>query len=299
MRLGIVIVTFECREFALACLQSITEHLPGVLGDTVVVDNASHDGTAAATRERFPKVSVIEKDRNAGFAAAANTGMRALGNCDILCLLNPDAELLDTGLLDAARYLDEHPSLAVGGCRVENADGSVQASCRAFPGHRTALFNRHSLATKFLPGNRWSQDYLMTSWPHDEIRDVDWVSGACMLIHGRAIERFGYLDPHYFFSIEDVDYCRRAHDAGFGVIYYPMARVRHLVGKSSKHNALTAMAAHHRGMWRYYRKHMRGNAAMDSLTAAGIGARLGLHAGSYALRLASRRLRNPKRLRDA
>lgn len=284
MRLGIVIVTFECRDFALACLQSISAQTPGVLADTVVVDNASHDGTAAAVREQFPAVRVIEKSRNAGFAAAANTGLRVLATCDVLCLLNPDAELLDGRMLEAARYLDAHGSLGIAGTRVENADGSVQASCRAFPGHRTALFNRHSLATKFLPENRWSQDYLMTNWPHDEIRSVDWVSGASMLIHRRAIERLGYLDPHFFFSIEDVDYCRRAHDAGLGVIYYPMARVRHLVGKSSKHNALTAMAAHHRGMWRYYAKHMRGNAAMDALTAAGIGARLLLHAGSYAVR---------------
>ncbi len=294
MKLGIVVVTFECREFALACLQSIGEQLPGALSDTIVVDNASQDGTAGAVRSAFPAVRVIEKGRNAGFAAAANTGMRALAGCDVLCLLNPDAELLDGGLLDAARYLDGHASIGVAGCRVENADGSVQASCRAFPGHRTALFNRHSLATKVLPGNRWSQDYLMTSWGHDEIRNVDWVSGACMLIHRRAIERLGYLDPHYFFSIEDVDYCRRARDAGFGVIYYPMARVRHLVGKSSKHNALTAMAAHHQGMWRYYRKHMRANPAMDVLTAAGIGARLGLQAGSYAIRSTFSKLRSAR-----
>lgn len=284
MRLGIVIVTFECRDFALACLRSIRLRAPGALANTVVVDNASHDGTVSAVREEFPAVHVIEKGRNAGFAAAANTGLRALPGCDVLCLLNPDAELLDSEMLEAARYLDEHESLGVAGTRVENADGSVQASCRAFPGHRTALFNRHSLATKFLPGNRWSQDYLMTNWPHDEIRDVDWVSGASMLIHRRAIEKLGYLDPHFFFSIEDVDYCRRAHDAGLGVIYYPMARVRHLVGKSSKHNALAAMAAHHRGMWRYYRKHMRGTGVMDVLTAAGIGARLSLHAASYAVR---------------
>jgi GT2 family glycosyltransferase len=281
-----VIVTFECREFALACLRSIEEQLPWVLATTVVVDNASRDGTAAAVAAAFTRVRVVEKRHNAGFAAAANTGMRALGDCDVLCLLNPDAELLDSGLMDAAMYLDGHPEIAVAGVRIENADGSLQTSCRAFPGHRTALFNRHSLTTRFAPNNRWSQEYLMTDWPHDQIREVDWVSGACMLIHRRALDQLGYLDPHYFFSIEDVDFCRRAHDAGMGVIYYPMARVRHLVGKSSRHNAYRAMAAHHAGMWRYYRKHMDGNVLLDAVTAAGIVARLGLHAGSYAMRSA-------------
>lgn len=291
MKLGIVIVTFECREFALACLASIAVHLPETMQSTVVVDNASHDGTADAVRSAYPSVEVIAKGWNAGFAAAANTGMRALEGCDVICLLNPDAEVLDGHLLDAALYLDEHRSLGIAGVRVENADGTIQASCREFPGHSTALFNRHSLATRFLPGNRWSRGYLMSDWPHDEISDVDWVSGACMLIHRRTIEQLGRLDPQFFFSIEDVDYCRRAHDAGIGVIYYPMARVRHLVGKSSKHNAYRAMAAHHAGMWRYYKKHMRGSIALDVVTAAGIAARLALHASSHAIRAGVRQIR--------
>src|SRR5690606_26796264 len=84
---GIVIVTYECREFALRCLDSIARELPGALSHVVVVDNASKDGTPAAVSESFPAVKVVVKHRNVGFAAGANTGMRALPDCDVIALL--------------------------------------------------------------------------------------------------------------------------------------------------------------------------------------------------------------------
>jgi GT2 family glycosyltransferase len=130
----------------------------------------------------------------------------------------------------------------------------------------------------------------MTNWAHDEVRPVDWVSGAFMFIHRRAIDAVGTLDPAYFFSIEDVDYCRRVRDAGLEVMYFPGASIQHRIGGSSRRAVYRAMAAHHRGMWRYYRKHLRGNVALDVVTFAGISARFALHAASYAVRTARNRI---------
>lgn len=293
MTLGVVLVTYRCRELALRCLASIRSELPEAIAHTVVVDNASGDGTIEAVQRQFPRVQRVEKRRNVGFAAGANAGIRALPECEVVVLLNPDTELLDGGLADAAAYLCEHEDVGVLGVQIENEDGTLQFSARRFPGHLTALFNRHSLATKWLPRNRWSERYLMTDWDHTTVRPVDWVSGACMVIHRRAMERVGLLDARYFFSIEDVDYCRRVRDAGLEVVYFPMARVRHRVGGSSRNNAYGAMTAHHRGMWHYYKTHMRGGPALDAITAAVIIGRLGLHATSLSVRRALGRERVP------
>lgn len=288
MSVAIVIVTYKCRELAMACLESIEAHLPGAA--LVVVDNASRDGTVESVEARWPGVRVLEQPRNLGFAAAANIGIEAARDADTVCLVNPDAVVGDAGILAAAHYLAANPDVGVLGGRILNHDGTVQASARAFPGHRTAFFNRHSLTTKFLPKNRLSREYLMTDWAHDEVRTVDWVSGAFMFIHKRAIDAVGLLDPKYFWSIEDVDYCRRVHDSGLEVRYFPAATITHRIGGSSRKAVYRAMAAHHRGMWRYYRKHLRGNRLLDAVTFTGICARFGLHAVSYALRAVRNRL---------
>jgi GT2 family glycosyltransferase len=285
VKLGIVLVTFECRDFVLGCLESIEAQLgPAALDGTVVVDNASTDDTVEVIRARYPAVHVVPNARNLGFARAVNIGLRELAGSDVICVLNPDSVLLDADLISAAGYLDSQPQLGAAGVRILNPNGSLQASCREFPGFHTAFFNRHSLTTRFLPGNRWSRRYLMADWAHDTVRDVDWVAFSCVLLHRRAIERVGLLDEGYFWSIEDVDYCRRLHDAGLGVVYYPMASVKHLIGGSSRKAVYAAMEAHHRGMWRYYRQHMRGGRLTDIATATGIAARFGLHAASYAVR---------------
>lgn len=291
MTIGIVIVSFKCRDLLLGCLESIQVHTPALLAATVVIDNASGDGTVAAVRSAFPSVRIEEKARNVGFAAAANAGIRILpAEIEVVCLLNPDATLEDDGILAATAFFEAHPAAGVAGGKILNADGSVQASARAFPGHRNAFFNRHSLTTRLLPKNRYSARYLMTDWNHEEVRAVDWVSGAFMFIHRRAFEAVGVLDPEYFFSIEDVDYCRRVRDAGLEVMYFPGAAIRHRIGGSSRRAVYRAMFAHHRGMWRYYRKHLRGNLALDAVTFAGICARFELHAVSYAVRTAKNRL---------
>ena len=287
---GIVIVTFRCRDLALGCLASVAREVPAAIEHTVVVDNDSRDGTVEAVRDAYPAVRVIANHANVGFATAVNQGLRSLEGRPVICLLNPDSLLLDGNLPEAADYMEANPGIGVMGGRIVNEDGSLQPSARAFPSHLNAFFNRHSLMTRFFPQNRWSSRYLMTDWPHDEVRQVDWVSGAFMFIHRRTMAAVGLLDEGYFFSIEDVDYCRRAHDAGLSVVYYPMAAVKHRVGGSSRHAVYRAMAAHHRGMWRYYRQHLRRNIAVDVLTAAGISARLGIHAISYALRTLKNRV---------
>lgn len=290
MTAAVVIVSYKCRDMLLACLASIEAKVPELLASTIVVDNASRDGTPAAVRERWPQVAVLEQPTNLGFAAAANIGIEAAREAESVCLLNPDATVRDSGIIAAAGYLRDHPEVGVLGGRILNADGSLQASARSFPGHRNAFFNRHSITTKLFPGNRYSRGYLMTDWAHDEVRPVDWVSGAFMFIHRRAIERAGVLDAGYFWSIEDVDYCRRVRDAGLEVVYFPGATIEHRIGGSSRKAVYRAMAAHHRGMWRYYRKHLRGNPLVDGVTAAGICGRFGLHAVSYATRSMRNRL---------
>jgi GT2 family glycosyltransferase len=231
----------------------------------------------------FPKVRLVVNPANAGFAVAANTGARqAMG--DVIAFLNPDSEIRDDAFSAPARYLREQADVGALGLKVLDPDGTLQLSVRRFPGLEASLFNRYSLLTRLFPNNRFSRRYLMTDWRHDQISDVDWVSGACLMTTRSTLDRIGYFDEGYFWGFEDVDFCQRVHRAGLRVVYYPDACVIHEIGVSARTVPAKALIARHKGMWRYYSHHLASNPVINALVYAGIWARCGLQLASSWLR---------------
>jgi len=288
VRASIVIVSYNGRDYLRRCLVSLQAHLRAVEHEVIVVDNASRDGTPQMVREAFPQVRLIARDTNAGFAGGANHGLRAARG-DAILLLNPDTTIDGDILSPMLSYLDAQPDTGILAPKLANEDGSLQLSCRAFPGFSTAIFNRYSLLTRLLPKNRFSQRYLMSDFDHSRIAGVDWVSAACWLLPRSTYERVGPLDEGYFWSIEDVDYCQRVHRAGLRVVYFPQAAVTHRIGGSSETAPARTLIGRHRGMWRYYRLYLRPGAAhlrvpVDALVALGIGLRCALLLASSGVR---------------
>jgi N-acetylglucosaminyl-diphospho-decaprenol L-rhamnosyltransferase len=275
MELSVIVVSFNSAAFIERCLASVATFLGGVNHEVCVVDNASSDGSASLVREHFPRVRVIANPQNLGFAAGVNRGLGATQGRYVLWL-NPDAELLDAGAGDLIGFLEKHPTVGILGPQLVDPSGEVQLSCRAFPSYRTALFHRHSLLTRWFPENPGSREYLLSDWDHRTAREVDWVSGACLLHHRRLLDEIGPLDERFFMYCEDVDFCLRARQAGWSVRYHPGARVLHHVGGSSRAGALRMVVARHRSMWRYYVKHFRRHPLKDAAVAAAVWSRCGL-----------------------
>ena len=144
----------------------------------IVVDNASQDDTPEMVLAEFPQVTLVRRSSNDGFARAVNQGI-GLARGTAFLILNPDTEITGNMLPPMLAYQREHPTIGILAPKLLNTDGSIQLSCRAFPGLSAALFNRYSLLTRLLPGNRFSKRYLMTDFDHDAITDVDWASAAC------------------------------------------------------------------------------------------------------------------------
>ena len=261
-----------------ACLGSLPAGCAGLAYEVIVVDNASpRPGIEAVVRD-VPGVRLIQRRRNGGFSAGVNTGLRAARG-EAMLVLNPDTTLAPGAALSLLETLHTDPDIGIVGPRLLNPDGSLQLSCRRFPGFSTALFNRYSLATRVLPRNRYSAAYLMTDWDHTVTRDVDWLSGAAMLLSQRALTRVGLFDEHYFFAIEDVDLCQRMHRAGYRVVYEPRAVVTHLIGGSSRTAANRVILARHAGMWHYYKTYHSTGPLLDAVTAPAIAGRCALQLG--------------------
>ena len=268
-----VIVTYNSRDEIAACLDSFARHTSRDVCEVVVVDNCSTDGTAGFVEASYPWVRLVRSRRNSGLSTGINAGVAASSG-EFVAVINPDVRFERDVLSPLAAHLRAHGDVGVVAPKLLNDDGSLQLSCRAFPGYSTVLFNRYSLLTRLLPGNRRSRAYLMSDFDHASIRDVDWVSGAALMFPRRVFDELGGWDAGFFLFNEDVDFCRRVHDAGYRVVYDPEVFVYHSIGISEAASSRIVIERH-RSIWRYYRKHLRRNAVVDAITAAGIAARCG------------------------
>jgi N-acetylglucosaminyl-diphospho-decaprenol L-rhamnosyltransferase len=235
-RVAAVVVTYDALPWIERCLES----LRGV--ETVVVDNGSSDGTVAFVRERFPAVRVIES-ANRGLGAGWNVGLRETSSTYAL-LLNADAWLVEGALDRLLDFADTRPRAAVVGPRLSNPDGTLQRSVRGFP-TLWRLATEYFFLRKLAPSTAALNAFYGGGFGHDEVRDVEVVMGACMLLRREAVEKVGYCDEDYFLFSEETDWCFRFREAAWEVVFFPGAECVHVRG------------AAHGG--RLYRENLRGH----------------------------------------
>jgi N-acetylglucosaminyl-diphospho-decaprenol L-rhamnosyltransferase len=242
------------------------------LDEIVVVDNASSDGSPAAAVAADGAVTVVETGANLGFGTGINRGVdRTTG--DYLLLLNPDT-VVEPGTVKAlVEALDRDPGLAVVGPRIENLDGTLYPSVRRFPDMVVAL--GHAFVGLVWPTNPFTRRYRMLDLDHDRpAADVDWVSGACMLVRRAAFDAVSGFDEAYFMYVEDVDLCWRLGQAGWRIGYEPGGRVVHALGGSSRLMPYRMITEHHRSLLRFASKSATGaRRGLVPLVAAGLAAR--------------------------
>lgn len=250
--LSVIIVNWNVRDLLRRCLESVFASPFGGSLEVLVVDNASADGSGEMVRTEFPQVHLIANAENRGFPAANNQGL-ALARGRYILLLNPDTEVVGDALQAMVAFADAHPDVGVVGPQLLNPDGSVQSSRRRFPTLATALWESTWLQP-YAP-RRLLERYYVLDRPDDEIQDVDWVTGAALMVRREAVEEVGPLDEGFFMYSEELDWCRRFREAGWRVVYLPTARIVHHVGKSSE-QVLPARHIHFQtSKVRYFRKY--------------------------------------------
>lgn len=271
---SVCIVNFNTVDELSSCIASLARGASSITLEVIVVDNASTDGSAQMVRTKYPWVKLIANERNVGFAAGCNQAMRHSRGRYIM-LLNPDTIVHDGAIEELVKFMDEHPDVAIAGPKLLNTNGTLQYSCRAFPTLLTGLF-RNTPLERLFPSIKPVRQYLLMDHSHNEPMEVDWVSGAAMLVRRRAIEMVGMLDEGYFMYCEDVDWCWRMRKAGFKVFYVPSAVITHAVGRSSDQLFVPMLMQRHRSMLRFYLKNYRRMLPLPfaPLIALGIGIRL-------------------------
>ena len=243
--LAIVIVSHNTKSELENCLHSVHTHAPHVPYEIVVVDNASNDGSVDAVRARWPEVRVRALDSNRGFAHANNEGIRDTTG-QLILLLNPDT-VVPAGAIDRlVQAVRELPGAAIVGPRLVDANGRAELSYGRMIGPLNEL--RQKAILKFAGRERLE---ALTSAP----REVDWVSGACLLVRRHDAETAGLLDERYFMYCEDVDFCAAVRAAGGRVYFTPAAEIVHLRGRSAVSNPHATAQGYRRSHLAFYEKH--------------------------------------------
>lgn len=257
MDLSVIVVNWNTRDLLYQCLTSIYENSTGVQFEVIVVDNGSTDGSIDMIVRDFPHTVLIRNDMNCGFARANNQAIaRSKGH--YILLLNSDAVLLGDSAQSMVHFLDTHPGAGAVGGRLLNPDGSFQSSYNDFPG----LFSE----TLLLAGlSRWLLPGTYPSYPEgasQEVRSVDWVGGALLMVRRQAIDGVGLLDEDYFMYSEEMDWCYRMKKGGWEIHYLPQARALHRFAGSASRVPEKRRAQLYRSKWLFMKKHHGWLAAM-------------------------------------
>ncbi|HTZ09833.1 MAG TPA: glycosyltransferase family 2 protein [Acidimicrobiales bacterium] len=266
-----VVVNHDAGDLLLECVRSLRHD--GV-GEIVVVDNASTDGSLHALEASGVGAEVVRTGANLGYGAGANRGIPATSG-DLVVVSNPDVVVHPGAVAELGRALAADPTTAIAGPRVEEPDGTRYPSARRFPSLVDGA--GHALLAGIAPGNRFSRRYRMGDLEAAPRTEVDWVSGAFFLARRQALEELGGFDEGYFMYAEDTDLCWRARRAGWGVLYVPGAVVTHRQGVSTARRPYRMLLAHHRSVLRFASRTTTGWRRLAlPLVALLLGVRLGV-----------------------
>jgi hypothetical protein len=243
-RVLILILNYRTPALTLACLDSLTDTLARFPAARVVlIDNASGDDSLAQFRAArnmhafCARIELLALPNNVGFAAGNHAALRpALASPEppaFVWLLNSDT-LVHAHALDALlTCMETHPRAGIVGSRLQDQAGMPHRSAFRFP----TIVSEWEMTMRWSVMTRLCARWMTAPPPPPEETRTDWVPGASMLIRRAVLEQIGLFDEKFFLYYEDVDFCLRAHKAGWETWYAPASRVQHFSGASSKLHA--------------------------------------------------------------
>jgi GT2 family glycosyltransferase len=220
--------------------------------ETIVVDHGSTDGTLELVRERFPEARLIEQE-NRGLGGGSNTGMRVASG-DYFLLLNSDAWALGDAVERLVLFAEDNPNAAVIGPKLLNPDGSLQRTVRGFP-TLWRLGTEYFFLRKLGPRTRALNAFYGSRFAHDEVREAEFLMGACLLVRRQAADTVGLFDEDFFMFSEETDWLYRFRQAGWKVLFYPGAEFVHVGGATTSQNWGPMYREQLRGHLRFLAKH--------------------------------------------
>lgn len=232
MKLSIIIISFNTKNFLEKCLTSVKDSVSGKLGyEVIVVDNNSKDGSKELVANNFPEVKLIENDKNLGFSKANNIGVKKAKG-DYVLFLNSDTIVYKETLERMISFMDKNQDVGASTCKVLLANGRIDdASHRGFPTPWNA-FCHFSGASKLFPKSKLCSGYHLGFLDLNTEHEIDALAGAFMLVRRKAGNDVKWWDEDYFFYGEDIEFCYQLKKHGWKIYYVPDVSIFHYKGVS-------------------------------------------------------------------
>jgi GT2 family glycosyltransferase len=277
MTLSIVIVSYNVKEFLEQCLYSVLKAMQNIDGEIFVVDNNSVDGTQSMLKAKFsaPNIHLILNKENLGFGKANNQALR-LCKGEFVLVLNPDTLLQEDTLEKMIAFMKTDEKIGAAGCKLLNADGTFQLSCRrGFPSPEVSFYKIVGLSRLFPKSKRFAR-YNLTYLSTEETYEVDALMGAFMFLRREVLETVGLFDEAFFMYGEDLDWCYRIKQAGWKIYYYSGTQIIHYKGESAKKMSFNYVVQFYEAMLIFVRKYYASSKWFEGILIAGIYARASL-----------------------
>jgi GT2 family glycosyltransferase len=239
MKLLVVVLNYRTPKLVVRCLESLQPEVEQIGSIHVVVtDNDSADDSVetiggAVETNRWDWCTLMPLPQNGGYSSGNNAGIRpylfAEDAPEYVMLLNPDAYVHEGAVSTLLKFMDTHPHVGIAGARIEDDDGKQHHSAFRFPSATAELVQGFKLGalTKLLSAHQLFYEL------GDEPKQVDWVTGAAMVIRKEVFDDIGLLDDGYFLYFDEVDFCFRARQAGWPAYYVPYSVVVHLAAQAT------------------------------------------------------------------
>jgi hypothetical protein len=258
--LSVVILNYNTVNLTRECLKTVLASRLGKYSmEVIVCDNGSTDGSREMITKEFPQAVLINNNKNLGFAAGNNPGIKRARGRYVL-LLNTDTEVPKNTIATMLKFMDENPSVGASTCKLLLPDGTMDPAChRGFPTPWVA-FTYMSGLERLFPKTRAFGEYHQGYKDLSTIHEVDCIVGAFFLMRRKVIEKVGLLDEEFFMYGEDIDLAQRIRDAGWKIMYNPKVTILHKKKQSGRANILrkrrvTTEIYFHKYNWLFYKKH--------------------------------------------
>ena len=261
--LSISIVNTNNRDMLKSCLQSLYDTVKNVDFEIIVADNCSTDGSIEMIEKHFPSVKVVPINPRNGYGYCHNRCYEK-SNGNYFFVLNEDMIFYPNTINNMIEKMKNDQKIGALGCKLFNPDGSLQFSCSLFPTLRSQVidnifpnisFWEKWLRNKFIKrGKRYGSREIL-GWNHDSDREVDVISGCCMLIPREVIKKIGLFDERFYMYSDEVDLCKRIKDNGWKVQFTPDGQIIHYIAFTTKKTSERMYVIRLESICKYFYKH--------------------------------------------